>query len=623
MLRTLALIIVSLLPSGLFGQVKETVLNENFTDNLAGWPEDINGIYSASVNSGVYYIEHKRNSGSKCFDIPTQLYPGTNYFIELRGKITAGDASNGIGIVWGKSDYGYLTFVVTGEGKFYGRKIQRGAKGEYLIDPKVSAAVKKTGGENTIRVQYSEGELMFFINGKYVAHIPNEKYFGDNAGIILYGRQKAEVYNFGIYGTKNYEPLLGYNAKMRFSHCCIDDNMAPDGSVFGNGDCRIQPGETVKLSLTLKNQGYGKTGNLKLGFYVISDYVKIQNQNEQQILNNLVRGQTQVFDLLVRVSPLCNLDNLKFKIDITDTEGRLAESLTFSIPMRTYIMPSNKTGDDAISFTLSLRESGIDDINKNFPITTNNGKNISAVIVGVENYISFPGAVYAVNDAQIFYNYLVKVVNVPRQNIICLTNRQANRYRIGKIFSQDGELRTIIENGARDVVFYFSGLGVVSPKYSQPYMMLYDSETSDPVKTGYGVLELLNVLKNMRTGNIVCIFDSSFSGLDRNGKSFMPKGTVQQRGTVNFPRVQEDNVCMFYASGNQDYNPAEESTSHGLFTHCLLSALKSFGENRKTLDMGSLYEYVFRGMEKAASERKITVFPKMDCTGRYDIKLLK
>ena len=246
MLRTLAVIILSVVMHlTLSAQVKETVLNENFTDNLAGWPEDINDVYTASVNSGVYYIEHKRNYGSKCFDIPTQLYPGTNYFIELKSKIKSGDASNGIGIVWGKSDFGYFSFVVTGDGKFYARKIQKGEQGEYLIEPKSSQHVQKTGNINTIRVQYSEGELMFFINGKYVAHIPNQKYFGDNAGIILYGRQTAEVYNFGIYGSKNYEPLLGYNAKMKFSHCSIDDNVDESGVLFGNGDCRIQPGETV------------------------------------------------------------------------------------------------------------------------------------------------------------------------------------------------------------------------------------------------------------------------------------------------------------------------------------------------------------------------------------------
>ncbi|MCR4558992.1 MAG: hypothetical protein K5685_02855 [Bacteroidales bacterium] len=623
MLRTLAVIILSVVFNFMLSaQVKETVLNENFTDNLAGWPEDINNVYTASVNSGVYYIEHKRNYGSKCFDIPTQLYPGTNYFIELKSKIKSGDASNGIGIVWGKSDFGYFTFVVTGDGKFYARKIQKGEQGEYLIEPKSSQHVQKTGNINTIRVQYSEGELMFFINGKYVAHIPSQKYFGDNAGVILYGRQVAEVYNFGIYGSKNYEPLLGYNAKMKFSHCSIDDNVDPSGVLFGNGDCRIQPGETVKLNVTLRNQGFQKTGNLLVNFYVISDYVKILNQNVPQPLNDVSRNQSQTFDLIIKVNEFCNLDNLKFKIDITDDKERLAESLTFSIPTRTYITPANKTNDDGITFTLSLRESNTGDINRDFPITTNSGKDICAVVIGVESYLSCPKALYAKNDAQIFYNYLVKVVNVPRQNIIYVTDKQANRYRIGRIFAPGGELQTIIENGARNVVVYFSGLGITSPKMSQPYMMLYDTEAATLLKTGYGVLEMYNAIAAMKTISLICLFESNFNGLDRAGNSFLPNNQ-QQKTAVQFPSIKNESTCMFYASGGSEFNPVEETTFHGMFTHYILSALKNYGENRKTLDMENLYEAVFRGMTKNAAQKNLTVFPKMDCTGRYDIKLLK
>lgn len=623
MLKTFAVIIFCfVLNFSLLGQVKETVLDENFTDNLAGWPEDINDIYMASVNGGVYYLEHKRNFGSKSFDIPLQLYLGTNYFIELKGKIISGDATNGMGIVWGKSDNGYLSFVITGDGKFYARRIEKGSKGEYLLEPKYLEAIKKTGGINTIRVQYSEGELMFFINGKYAAHIPSLKYFGDNAGIILYGRQNVEVYNFGVYGTKNYEPLVGYNAKMKFSYCTIDDNVNTENGLFGNGDSRIQPGETVKLSVTLKNHGYGKSGNLFVNFYVISDYIKIMNSSQVQTLNDVGRNQSQVFDLVFQVSALCNLDNLKFKIDLTDDKDRLAESLTFSIPTRTYITPTNRKGDESFTFTLSFRETATDDLNKNFPITTNNGKNICAVVVGIENYLNYPKAEYAYNDALIFYNYLVKVVNVPRQNIIYITNKQANRYRFSRIFSSGGELNTIIENGARNIIFYFSGLGVTSANMLQPYMLLFDSGTTEAYKTSYGVVELLNNLKALRTGNLICLFETNFAGLDRSGKTIF-KTPQPTKNVIRFPEISSDDVCMFYASATSQFNPVVETSAHGMFTNYILSALKSYGEGRKTLDMENLHDYVYHKMTKHASELKMLVSPRMDCKGRYDIKLLK
>jgi hypothetical protein len=240
----------------------------------------------------------------------------------------------------------------------------------------------------------------------------------------------------------------------------------------------------------------------------------------------------------------------------------------------------------------------------------------------VENYLSCPKALYAKNDAQIFYNYLVKVINVPRQNIIYVTDRQANRYRIGRIFAPGGELQTLIENGARNVIVYFSGLGMPSQKMAQPYMMLFDSEVSSHLKTGYGVLEMYNAILTMRVLSLICLFESNFNGLDRAGNSFLPNNQ-QQKTAVQFPGIKNDNTCMFYASGGSGFNPVEESTAHGMFTHYILTALKNYGENRKTLDMENLYETVSRGMAKNAAQKNLKVLPKMDCTGRYDIKLLK
>ena len=624
MLRTAAIIFL-LVISGLTlsAQVKETVLNENFTDNRSGWPEDnIAGYYEASVDIGrsLYYIKHKRTKGSKCFDIPTKLYPGTNYFIELKGKILAGDASNGMGIVWGKGSYGYYTFVLTGDGRYYVRKVEREG-GEYLVAPKASKAIRKTGNENVFRVQYSEDEITFFANGEYLTHIPAVKYYGDNAGVILYGRQDAEVYNFGIYGTKNYEPLKGYSARLRFSLCKIDDDNDSKLGLYGNGDGKIQPGETVRLAISLKNQSYGNCEKLRVNFYAISDYVKILNP-ESQILGRVDRYQSQDFDLILKVSPHCELENLKFKVDITDELNRLAETSTFSIPTRTYLTPIKKGRRDGVTLTFNFMEASTEDINTNYPITSNNGRNTCAVIIGIENYVNLPKAVYARNDAQIMYNYLVKVANVPRQNIIYVADQKANIQRINNIFNPNGELQTIMTGGQKDIIVYFSGLGLCPYAKTTPYLMFYDSDVSKPETTGLSLHTLLKNIRIFDPHNVICIFETTFAGTDRNGRPFSTKGGTAYMNAV-FPTVTDNNTCMLYASGGSQYNPAEEATSHGLFTHYLLSAMKLFGEKRLPLDMQNLYDFIYKGMDKVSLGRKISVYPRIDCYNREGIKLLK
>ena len=181
----------------MFSQVKETVLNETFANNSSGWPEDITDDFSASVNNGTYYLSHKRNTGSKIFDIPLRMYLGDNYYIEIEAKCNEGAADGGYGIVWGKGRGGYFSFAITPAGRFFVRKMKAGRAGEYLIGPKSCKDIK-TGSKpyNKIRVQYANDEITFFINDQYVGHLPNELYFGNNAGIIVYGKQNVEIKKF-------------------------------------------------------------------------------------------------------------------------------------------------------------------------------------------------------------------------------------------------------------------------------------------------------------------------------------------------------------------------------------------------------------------------------------------
>lgn len=607
---------------GASAQVKETVIDEFFADNAAGWPEDITDTYSCSVNDGTYYLSYKRAAGSKCFDIPIKMYLGDNYFIETRGKIISGDRHGGYGIVWGKSRKGYFTFAITGSGKFYVRKVSVNGAGEYLLGPITCKFIRINGQENKIRVQYANDELMFFINDKYVGHIPRESYFGNNAGIILYGLQEVQIYNFGAFGTKNYEKLADYHAQMRVSYYEIEDGTDIEGKVLGNGDNKVSPGETIQLAVTMKNSGYGTCNGLNATFYALNDYVTVIDQKVKQVLNNVGRFQTQVLDLKFKVSPNCNSENLKFKLDITDNEGRLAETASLTVPMYTTIPSINKEDDGKISFTVNVKENNSEDINTFYPITLNNAQNTCAVVVGVENYEKLPKAKYAVNDARIFYNYLVKVLNVPRGNVIYVTNQNATLTKLTDILKVSGLLNARMQDKYCDVIFYFSGLGMCEQGKTEAHILLYGSDAVSPSTSGYSVSQILKNLRVLHPRSITCFFETSFAGVDRMGNKFASRG-----GTVwanaSFPIVTDNNVCMMYASGGKQYNPVVDVSSHGMFTHYLLSAMQVYAKNRGTLDMETLYTYIYKRMDKEASARNISVFPRIDCVDKYSIKLLK
>ncbi len=623
-MRLLPTILMLLLPLMLAAQVKETVISERFDDNSAGWPEDYTEDFSASVNSGTYYLSHKRAVGSKSFDIPVKMYLGDNYFIETEGMFRAGDKNGGYGIVWGKGTGGFYSFVITPGGKFFIRKMTTGRAGQYLLGP-INTKHINTGerGKNKLRVQYAAGEIMFFINDKYAGHIPNEPYFGNNAGIILYGREDIDIYDFGAYGTKNYEILKDYHAAMRVVSYAIEDGQDQTGEILGNGDCKVSPGETIRLAVTMKNQGYSKCDGLRATFYAVSGYVTVIDQNVPQYINNVDRYHTQVLDLKFKVSSACRADRLNFKVDLTDSLGRLAETVGMTVLLNTPIPPINKDGQGKISFTVNLREARSDDINTVFPITLNNAHSTYAVIVGVESYKQLPKAKYATNDARVFFNYLLKVINVPRNNIIYAINQKATLKEVGDIFKVGGSLQSkIYTHSGIDLIVYFTGLGICDKGTTDPYLMLYDSNPDMPKETGYALSSLLKALRGYNVNSLICLFETSFAGVDRDGKPFgQIGGTVWS--TATFPTVTDHRTCLMYASGGIQTNPTTDYSSHGLFTHYLISTVQKYAKTRTTLDMKHLYESIYQNMEDDGYKRNINVFPRMDCVNQDGIKILK
>lgn len=633
-MRILPIIIAIMLPFTIFAQVKEVVLDEDFVNNGTGWPEDITDDFSASVNSGTYYLTHKRNAGSKIFDVPLRMYLGENYYIEIDGKCNEGAVDGGYGIVWGKGRTGYFVFAITPGGRFFVRKMRAGQDAEFLLGPKSCPFINKvapisgvrgayTKPRNKIRVQYSKKELMFFINDHYVGHIPNVRYFGNNAGVILYGRQDVEINKFGAFGTKIYERVKDYNAAMRVITYAIEDGVDDNGERLGNGDCRVSPGETIKLAVTMKNQGYGKCDGLKATFYSVGGHVTVIDQDVPQYLKDLDKNESQILDLKFRVSPACPNQHLYFRIDLTDDKDQLAESVPMTVVLNNPITPINREGDGTISFTLNLRESDTHDINAGLPFTMNNADNTYAVIVGLESYQRLPKAKYAVNDAKIFYNYLVKVINVPRNNILYAINQKATLKDVVDIFKMRGLLQSkLYGKQGVDLIFYFTGLGACGNNGMEPCLLLFDSNAANPMETGYPLSSLLKSLRSYDIHSLMCFFETSFAGVDRDGHSFMSPGSSIISNAA-FPMVADQRTCLMYASGSNVMNPVVENSSHGMFTHYMLSALKNYAQARSYLDMKRLYEHIYQNMDREGKARRISIFPRMDCLNVDGIRLLK
>lgn len=614
----LALLMCSAVPA-LRAQVRECIIDERFRDNSLGWPEDNNQNFSASVCEGIYTLKHKKTSGSQTFDIPSTLYPGRNFFIETEGRFKSGDKANGFGLVWGKGPTGFFSFVITQNGSYYVREAKAGGKGEYLIDPTSSKFIKTGGAVNKIRVQYQKGVYSFFINQNYVTRLPFERFYGDNLGLVLYGQQEVEITRFGVYGTKKTVAATNQNVQMNILGYAINDGVDHDGSKLGNGNSRINSGEIVKMAITLKN--VGQTSARDMSAIVTSDNQRVRMFDANKKIPITTTNPNETAKVLFKffVADDFTGNDISLKVDLLDPSGKVVSSLPFKVPLNTNLPVIEH--QDNNSLTISFKDTQTD-VNSSFPITKNNADNTVVVIIGIENYQHLPKAIYADNDARIFFNYMAKVLNVPRQNIIIITDNNATYTNIDNIFKPSGRIQHLNLSRIDNVIFYFSGLGAVDSQSSAPYIMAYDSRPNTAAETGYPVADIFKQLQVLNPKSIVCMFETSFAGVDRSGNAFEDNG-----GTFwslpSLPVLTHNNIAALYASAGEQANPVIDQSKHGLFTHWLLMSINNAALNHSILSMKTLFSNVSREMMKECTKRGITVVPKLDCNNKDIITLLK
>ncbi|MBR4213702.1 MAG: caspase family protein [Bacteroidales bacterium] len=602
-------------------QVKETIVNERFVNNQLGWPVESQPDYSSSINYGHYNIKYNRETGSKTFDIATKLHPGRNFFIETTGRIKSGTKNGGFGIVWGKGKYGFFSFVITDNGTFFVREARAGGKNEYLVKPTVCKDIHKGGRENKLRVQYQQKMYVFFINDSLAAHIPFEKFYGDNLGLVIYGHQDVDVTSFGVFGTKQYEVVNSDPVQLHISGYAINDAIDSDGTKLGNGNSRINRGETIKMQVSLKNTA--RTTAQSFSAYISSESTRVRviESGKKIPLSTVSFNEVAKLEFKFHVDDDFTASDILFKLDIIDQAGKLSEEIPFKVPVNTGI-PAIDHKD--LSVTINFKERALDDVNNGIPTTLNQGDNTCAIIIGVEKYNNLPAAQFAANDAVVFYNYMTKVLRIPRQNIILFTDQNATKARIVNIFKPNGQLEHISTNRIDHVIFYFSGLGSVNPQSSAPYILLSDSRANDAEHTGYPVADIIRVIHNLRPKTAICFFETSFSGVTRSGEPFEDNGgTLWNLPSLPVLSSSEGEMAVFYASAGEQANPVVEQSRHGLFTHYMLSTIKQSAFSNSTLTMKALFTAISREMMKECGQRGITVVPKLDCINKDIITILK
>ncbi|MCH3885144.1 caspase family protein [Tenacibaculum aquimarinum] len=180
-----------------------TSLNETFSSNSNKWTISNNEFVTYDINSGKYYLEHKKEKGGYSSTINNVIDETKDFEFETKIDKISGVTNYSYGIMWGKKSDSSFRFYITSNGYY---KFVRNVKGkeEKIINWKTTSFInKKNGASNIIKIKKQNNRYLFYINGNYINESDFEPFYGNHIGFILFNKQKIAIDYLKVKQNKN------------------------------------------------------------------------------------------------------------------------------------------------------------------------------------------------------------------------------------------------------------------------------------------------------------------------------------------------------------------------------------------------------------------------------------
>ncbi len=487
--------------------------------------------------------------------------------------------------------------------------------GEILIYDVISANIIRKIGEDKNSNTYIKPHLS---NVWGIAIDPFGKFFASASedGIIK------------IYNLTDYSFIYSFQAHQK----CINSILflkngiivsASDDNTIKFWDCK--PTQSVKMPIATFNEHRGEIWCMSIsqdrnylatgsadGVVKIWDISDFENENNQTTVNNY-KPKIDISTVDVKNENNKPVENSKLllitpvasetenevvkpepKVNNQQTTTQYSIKPIISETENEVIEPEPKVNNQQtitqnITTPVSIVNKNIEnEVDSIMFFEQNSKKNTFVLIIGNEDYsksqttakteINVP---FAINDADVFKTYCIKLLGIPENQIIILkdgTSAQMKR-SISKLkdFSQ-------IENGNAELIFYYSGHGLPNEQTKEPFLIPVDVNGAD-LTDAISLSFLFKSLTEYPTQRITVFLDACFSGGARN----MPLVTKKSM-TVNPEKIElNGKIVVFASSQGTESSGVYEEKKHGYFTYFLLKKLK---DTKGDVNYKELFDYL-------------------------------
>ena len=332
--------------------------------------------------------------------------------------------------------------------------------------------------------------------------------------------------------------------------------------------------KNLKLSVLIQNTGQGTAQDVRVVFTLPQTASALGD--EQFKFAEILPGESKQIDYLFIVSN--NHTNQQVNVGFTMNEkyGKFGLTQTFPVQLDTKSATGNAVtiASNASDANVNIQRSSLTaEVDKNIPQSDVSNDKRYALIIGNEDYTSKqPGlstefnVAFAVNDAQIFKEYVQKTMGVPEQNITLITDATS-----GQMKQEIMRYSKIIEGlkGKGEFVFYYAGHGLPDEVTKTPYIMPTDVSSSN-LTEAVDLFDLYKKISNANPAKATFYLDACFSGGGRDA------GLVAARAVKIKPKTEEitGNLVIFAATNEEQTALPYAEKRHGMFTYHVLKAFQ-------------------------------------------------
>jgi hypothetical protein len=235
---------------------------------------------------------------------------------------------------------------------------------------------------------------------------------------------------------------------------------------------------------------------------------------------------------------------------------------------------------------------GLSDIDLSIPQMQNNNPNAIAVIIGNTNYSNTAKVDFALNDAKLMKEYLIKTLGYKEGNI--LYNEDISLDKFNTLFGTKGNARgrlaNLIKQGISEVFIYYVGHGAPGINDSKGYFVPVGCDPNYVEQGGYQLDVFYENLAQLKAKSITVVTDACFSGANIF-KDISPIGI-----RIKDPIAKVANITVFSSSSGTEVSSWYNEKGHGMFTYFFLKAIQDKEHSDKNHDGNltyqELYDYV-------------------------------